>query len=381
MKQSCIPDHFFKRKFDSQPIQIKRKRPEDFEISSSLKHIKLENPSQINPEKSFAFLSSSLPRIPELSIRTEQLINNLKLDKMVISGLFEEVMGSITAKDKYIELLDPIRKLPLPYHYRLLLEAYEKIDLALAGLSQGPEAVKFIEIKRRVKESTEAEITLKQLLQICYLSNTFELSYESSMVVVKFPNHVNSENLPQRLSEFHDILLNKVNNYHKEFLSKLPSRPQLNPIVLKTWHRSFDLHGVPDVPQLNLNTNSLISFSPKAKRINYNEDFSESSTVASEINFSGELSQNEKILRTCEMIRVIFASHRIPTMFYSQVIEKLSNGNIEKIDTVKEDFALAVKHLPRTIKIIQSGRGDIVRCSPLKNWSLHDIDWESDNNY
>lgn len=54
--------------------------------------------------------------------------------------------------------------------------------------------------------------------------------------------------LENRKNIFKNLLLEMVNYSHKKFLDELKLNRRFNPFTAKTWHSSFDLETVPDIP-------------------------------------------------------------------------------------------------------------------------------------
>ena len=378
MKQSIILDHFFICKGDLAPCGSKHNRDESFEISSTSKYIKRENlsqPNQIISSENSSSSLSSLKKIPEYPASTNDLINRIKRNNIIMTGLFEEVMNSLPAKDKYLELTDPSRKLPLPYHYRLLYETYQRFYLSLIELSKISKSVKFEDLKKYIKENFRRKFSINELLQICYVNNEYILAwdrndYENTLLIENSLNDY-TEDINRNNQIFYEKLLKIVIDYHNEFIKKLPSRPQIDPNNLKTWHHSFDLHNIPEIPKLNLNDiPNKISSGSSIYLLNHkhSEDMNESSTTESE-NISNIEYSYLNLIQFSELIKAIFSPYLIPTMYYSQLVVKLSAYLADSPEKIKENIRKLLKVLPDHIKLINTNTGDIIRCSSLRNWS------------
>lgn len=54
--------------------------------------------------------------------------------------------------------------------------------------------------------------------------------------------------LESRKNIFKNLLLEMVNYSHKKFLDELKLNKRFNPFLAKTWHSSFNLESVPEIP-------------------------------------------------------------------------------------------------------------------------------------
>ncbi len=56
------------------------------------------------------------------------------------------------------------------------------------------------------------------------------------------------EVLDRRHTIFKNLLIEIVNDFHKKFMIEKNIQKSFNPFLSKTWHSSFDLDKVPDIP-------------------------------------------------------------------------------------------------------------------------------------
>ena len=82
--------------------------------------------------------------------------------------------------------------------------------------------------------------------------------------------------LENRKIIFKNLLLEIVNSSHKKYLNELKLNRSFNPFIAKTWHSTFDLNGIPDIPIFE------IAEKPSIKIVNIN-NFIRSNDYKSEL--------------------------------------------------------------------------------------------------
>ena len=148
MKQSLLSQHFTARKptlttermtrkrklaeaaETKSPSPVPAKRPATRKASRRSVSKLIADPAEPKPEFSRASRVKALltpaSSIPDLSSSTRALLNTLiaRKSERPASSL-RGVMEAVPAKDKYADLLNPIRELILPYEYKKLLRLFE----------------------------------------------------------------------------------------------------------------------------------------------------------------------------------------------------------------------------------------------------------------
>ncbi|XP_018577733.1 DNA replication factor Cdt1 [Anoplophora glabripennis] len=154
--------------------------------------------------------------------------------------------------------------LKLPYKYRYLAEMFRCIDTVSQILYNRKETITFRKLKPAVEEMLKRNLLEKHVSQIKHIySDAFDFKQEKLRVfgagmkheqweLVVSPNigdaeHMNSDVLLERRRKLFNILLDKVKDYHSEFLASLDPPMVLDKSKITRWHPEFDIERVPDV--------------------------------------------------------------------------------------------------------------------------------------
>nr|CAI5819949.1 unnamed protein product [Callosobruchus analis] len=168
------------------------------------------------------------------------------------------------------QILQDIAKpaLTLPYKYRHLAEIFRSIDIVCQILFNRKECITFRKVKPAVEEMMKRSLLEKHLAQIKYIyPDAFEFSQEKLKVfgtgmkkeqwelVIKplIPsNQMTSDILLDRRRKLFAILLDKVKNYHEEFLLTLDPPMVVSKNEIKRWHPEFNIEMIPDIETAEL---------------------------------------------------------------------------------------------------------------------------------
>lgn len=158
--------------------------------------------------------------------------------------------------------------LTLPFKYRSLAEVFRCIDTVCQILYNRKEAITFRKLKPAVEEMLKKNLTEKHLGQIkSIFEDAFKFSQEKLRVfgagvkkeqweLVVTPNVnqdlLTSEFLLERRRKFYNILIDKLKDYHNEFLLTLDPPVQVDKSKVTRWHPEFNLEKVPDIEALPL---------------------------------------------------------------------------------------------------------------------------------
>jgi DNA replication factor CDT1 like len=352
MKQTILPEHFPHIKLDIEPC-LKRK-VKDSELC--VKTLKTED---IPSGKTKISIPPS--KVNELSPETLSILNTLNLcnqDKPLRNS--EDVLNSVSAREKYQDLLDTSRKLALPYKYKRLLKLQEYIDTIInnARIRKIPTA--FENIKLAIENTYNTVFEIENLQRILYLCpDLYHLHWEiesgDQKLYIDFPE--NSQyclsGIHNRNSILNKELLDLAKKYHSMHLSSLPESLNFNPDVSKTWHSSFNLHEVPD-----------IQLSPLP------ESTQESPTVA-KVSVAKQI-RGTRLIMLCKIILRIFSSHKTPSIFLRSLIKKIEieKGKKEDIKLIENDVVELCEIFYMWISIIPTGSGDVVRINKQSDFTL-----------
>ncbi|CAG9320857.1 unnamed protein product [Blepharisma stoltei] len=468
MKQTTLSTHFPSVKPDLDSATRKRKHKENDDESLHVSKILKLEPTQtqrVDPrickslngdfEKSASepiqaqklkVLLTPPSQVPLLSQKTQDLIETLKkrnLDRP--RKEVDEVLSSVTAKEKYQDLLDPQRALALPYKYRRLLDLLEAADTSLNCEIRLKNHISFENIKRAVSETYKLKFDLTQLQQMLYVIPTiyrmtwlkknareFDLIMDFPENLPKIENQITRDLIEVRKSHFRKGLIEIIKQYHEAFLSSLPSRPQIDPEKLKTWHSSFDLHNLPDLPLKDLpdkpdspvipNISDIyeLGFSRNKLLKNVFEGISENKEIniaetpvtgentpikglsleisnqilAKEAAFIEESLQMEspekkakqvraqRLINMCELMKALFSVHKTPSIFFSCLVKKIKN-NCKGLakEVIEEDVKEIVDLFPNWISIFNTNSGDVVRMNRKHEAMMVDLIEEIQKKY
>ena len=163
MNQSSIQQHFYfikpgEKKYRIEPSgDLKKTLKKDLKIPSS----KIKS------------LLTPIPLIPSLSCSTQELINSLQVEKTKTSAEF--ILTSLPAKEKFAELLSPLRSFPLPYHYKKLVISLEFVDKALNYLNLTEQDSTIENVSNYVQHKCGISFNIEFLQKILSIYDAYEL--------------------------------------------------------------------------------------------------------------------------------------------------------------------------------------------------------------
>lgn len=390
-------------------------------------------------------LLTPVSQIPNLSEKTQKVLEALikkPYDRPIKE--VDDVLGSVTAKEKYQDLLDPMRALALPYKYRRLMDLLEACDMSLNLEKTKKNQVSFEDLKRAVFEGHRLKLDFKNLQQMMYvMSEVYKLIWEKKnakeyQLFIDFPDsigknedhQISRDHMGIRKSVFRKCLIAITKEHHEAFLRSLPSRPHIDAEKLKTWHSSFDLHNTPDIPLKDLPDKPDQSYVPNISEI-FNLGLSrnmlletvfegisdikevtiepkpEESTVIKGL--SSELSRKikekeaklieekmqsenpafklkqakiKRLINMCELIRALFSVHKTPSIFMNCLLKKASKAvrGISK-ENIEEDIREIIDLFPSWISMFKTNSGDVVRMNRKQETPMSEIMQEIHHKY
>jgi chromatin licensing and DNA replication factor 1 len=226
-------------------------------LSPKLKTFKsLEFEISVSPQKTLSPEKPYLSPKKESSVR-RNLLNALSPIKNC-SGL---VLDSYTA-----DIIDGTSKpsLKLPYKYKILSEIFRAIDTVAQILFNRKEIITFKKLKPAVEELLKKTLLPKHLAQI---KTIYPTAYDYKQEKVKVfgtgqrqgewdltliphvdnADGMTSQILLNRRRTFYEILIDKIKDYHNEFLSSLIPPMTIPKDSITRWHPEFDIERVPDI--------------------------------------------------------------------------------------------------------------------------------------
>ena len=165
MNQSSIQQHFLLSKPGGKRLRT------DIEDELSKKSMK-KDPNI--PSTKLKSLLTPISHIPSLSSETLSIIDSLNLEKAAPS--VDHILTNIPAKEKYAELLDPLRSFPLPYHYKKLVSTIELIDKAINYFNLIKQESTLYAISQYIHEKCKTSFNIEILQQIMHVFDAYSIS-------------------------------------------------------------------------------------------------------------------------------------------------------------------------------------------------------------
>ncbi|OMJ90770.1 hypothetical protein SteCoe_6850 [Stentor coeruleus] len=354
MKQTYLPEHFPQVKQDIE-LNILKRKPKDLDFS--LKTPKIDE----IPSKQTK-LNIPPSKVNSLSLETLTILNNLNLTQQNRAAKSsDEVLSSVSAREKYQDLLIPIRKLPLPYKYKRLLKLQEYIDTTInnARIRKLPTA--YPNIKQAIENTYSITFDLEQLQKILFLCPHFyDLAWEVENGELKLQMSIPESasftlsSIHNRNNELFKHLISLTKRYHNSHLTSIIPKIYFDPEIAMTWHSSFALHDIPDV---------LLAVLP-------DKNLCEIPTVA-KTSISKQL-RSLRLIKLCQILMKIFISHKTPSIFLKSLIKKIEieKGKNEEQKLLENDVVELCEIFNTWIGIIKTGSGDVVRICKQLDFSL-----------
>ncbi|XP_044270596.1 DNA replication factor Cdt1 [Tribolium madens] len=240
-------------KESAEQLKVVEKKTADLSKSPQLKTFKsIEFEVLVSPQK------VQSPEKPYLSPKKEPSVR-----RNLLSALSPK-KNLFTATDtspKETETLST-QGLQLPFKYKTLAELFRSIDTVSQILFNRKELITFRKLKPAVEEMIKRNLLQKHLAQIkSVYPEAYNFTQEKVKVfgtrqeqweLVLTPNITNSEDMTSQIlidrrRVFIDTLIDKVKDYHNEFLLTLTPPMIISKDKITRWHPEFDLEKVPDV--------------------------------------------------------------------------------------------------------------------------------------
>lgn len=212
-----------------------------------------------SPQKVFSPEKAYLSPKKDSSAR-KNLLNLLSPTKNAVA------LPSTPKKESLLVSSKP--SLTLPYKYRSLAEIFRSVDTVCQILFNRKEIITFRKLKPAVEEMLKRNLTEKHLGQIKTLfGDAFEFSQaklktfgtgtkqEQWELVLKpkvQEETINSDILLERRRKLYNILIDKLKDYHAEFLQTLEPPMEIPKNKITRWHPEFDIERVPDIEPAKL---------------------------------------------------------------------------------------------------------------------------------
>ncbi|EFA00549.1 DNA replication factor Cdt1 [Tribolium castaneum] len=240
-------------KQSAEQLKVAEKKTADVAKSPQLKTFKsIEFEVVVSPQK------VQSPEKPYLSPKKEPTVR-----RNLLSALSPKktLFNATDTTSKDTESLTP-QGLQLPFKYKTLTELFRSIDTVSQILFNRKEVITFRKLKPAVEEMVKRNLLEKHLAQI---KSVYPTAYnfrqeklkvfgtrEERWELVLTPNLTNSEDMTSqvlidRRRVFTETLIDKVKDYHNEFLLTLTPPMIISKDKITRWHPEFDLEKVPEI--------------------------------------------------------------------------------------------------------------------------------------
>jgi hypothetical protein len=296
-------------------------------------------------------------KVVSLSSQTTDLLNELKITSLKpIPKSPDEILNSVTAREKYQDLLDPVLKLSLPYKYKRLLKLQEYLDTTLNNARIRDLPRHFNILKQAIEATYACSFEIEHLKKILFLCPEFYIlkwTVDNSLnqLVIDLPEEssYSLSVLHNRSSVLKDEMMKRVKGFHNCHLKSLGI--SFDPDVCRTWHSSFSLHDVQDIPMANL---------PEQ-----HEDHSYVKKI------HGNHPRVRRLSRLCNNLMKIFNDLKTPSIFIKSLVKKVleATESEEEHKLITADLVEISEIFPNWLTIIKTESGEVVRINKTTEYS------------
>ena len=404
----------------------KRKSPDSEivieQMIESSKMLKLKVSPMVNPCRLTKIIKVPPNQIPPLSKSTMEILESLKISRNVpLIHSNKDISSSIPASEKFKYLLGNEKSFPLPSQYQSLIRLFSAIDSTLFYAHYHKTPTTFANIQAGIEQAHRQNCKIQQIQQIltvypeAYLLS-WNLLNKEYLLFINFLTKVEKDDILLRKKYFDERILGIVKKSHEDFLNN----NQLKWSSKDSWHPEFNVALLLDIPQAQLPDKpelivpSINAFISKQFLNNEQKHLAETEIVeSSEIseikglcpliaakimakeryiqNKRNELSENsvvkernkgERLIKLIEILKVLFSTHKTPSMFWNILIDKLKQlQNCNNTRLVEEDLNEIIINCPDFISLIQTNSGPVIRINRQNDLKLVDLKNEMKKKY
>jgi hypothetical protein len=344
MKQTLISSHFFHSKQAPEFHSQKHKKILDTHLYPSLSHNHL-------PSLNHILIPSQIPR--QLSQKTLKTLSSLNILTTQPTSSPDDVLNTISAREKFSDLLKKTPHLPLPHSYKRLLKIQESLDINLNNARIYGMQISFVNLQSAISASQNIRVTQEHVQQILFLCpNFYSIVWKNDQFCVDFPESGVYQKfvLQHRCQVLSKELYNRVKEFHNSHLERI--KVKFDPETNKTWHSSFNLHSLPDiqlgaVPERpNLEVNSKVSV--------------------------GKQLRATRLIVLCRVLIKIFNRMQTPSLFLKSLVKLIQKEKwtLEAGEKIEEDLVEVQEIFDDWIKFVQTESGKVVRVNKQAEFCL-----------
>lgn len=357
--------------------------------------------------------------IPELSEATSELIKNLRSTSISNPP---NIISVIPASERFKYLLGEEKSLPLPEACLKLVRILRALDSTIYYAHNRFQSTIFDKISYAVETTHQINCKIDSIQQIIFLyPESYKLSWnciekDVYLFIDFYLRPIEKEHLAIRKEHFDNIVLQKVRILHESFLREMNFVWE-DPM---SWHPQFNFNMFPEIPKAevpkkpievlpeiqkfvlkqiddrekgqrlsaetveNFQGQEIKGLSPSiAAKILAKENYFRSqraelveSTIVKEHN------KGERLVKMVEILKVLFSTHKTPSMFLNVLLSKLSQMLCNKNKRIiEEDLNDIFNTLPEFVSLIPTNSGPVVRINRHCEIKLTDLKLELKNKY
>jgi DNA replication factor CDT1 like len=366
------------------------------------------------PPSTVPSLSKSTCEIIE-SIRS--LISNHSPD---LSLYKKEDMPKISATNKYKHLLTNDKSLPLPSECQALVRLFRHLDSTIYYAHIKQSTTLFAHIQTSIEQTHGQNCKLPQVQKILFIhpgcyTLSWKLINKDYNLFIDFPSKVTKEDIVYRKTLFENKVMQMAKDFHQKFLDE-------NGLIWENqeyWHPSFLINSFPPVLEAEISPKPVIAMGKidkfLAEQFENNEKFKSNPeiievpeiseikglcpVVAAKIIAKEKLlnskkaelvesiaveehNKGERLYKMIEILKVLFSTHKTPSMFFNILVNKLKQIlNSKNTRVIEEDLMEIITSWPDFITLIQTNSGPVVRIQRKNELKLTDLKKELKNKF
>lgn len=347
MRQTLISEHFILSKQDPESHSQKHKKIHDAHLFLSLSYEHL-------PTLSHIFLPPQIPR--QLSEKTVKILSSLNISSNSQSfPCTDDVLNTVSAREKFSDLLKNELQLPLPYTYKKLLNIQMCLDSNLNNARVYGVNISFFNLQNAIYSNEKLKIEQEHIQQILFLCpQLYTIYWKNHQLFVDLPESgaYQSFILHHRTQQLAKELYSRVKEFHKTHLNK--SQLKFDPDSNKTWHSTFNLHDVPDIQLSPIPENPEKLKNPKIS--------------------AGKQLRATRLMVLCRLLIKIFNRMQTPSLFMKSLIKLIQKEKwtLDPCQRIEADLIELHEIFENWIKFVNTESGKVVRVNKQAEFTLKD---------
>lgn len=344
MKQTLISSHFFHSKQAPESHSQKHKKILDTHLYPSLSHTHL-------PSLNHILIPSQIPR--QLSQKTLNTLSSLNILTTHPISSPDDVLNTISAREKFSDLLQKTPHLPLPHSYKRLLSIQESLDTNLNNARAYGMQISFANLQNAIFSSQNIRVNQEHVQQILFLCpKLYVVTWKNDQFCIDLPESGTYQKfvLQHRCQVLTKELYNRVKDFHNSHLERI--KLKFDPETNKTWHSSFNLHSLPDIQ---------LGIIPEKPNEEVNNKVS-----------AGKQLRATRLIVLCRVLIKIFNRMQTPSLFLKSLVKLIQKEKwtLEAAEKIEEDLEEVQEIFEDWIKFVQTESGKVLRVNKQAEFCL-----------